>query len=74
MYVQVGWLSEAVRFARKKGSWLPVLEHRTPVPPKQIGSFTYDFSKSNLQTVAVDSDVVVDHIRFQVCMHAVHSS
>ena len=51
-----------------------MLEHRTPVPPKQIGSFTYEFSKGNLQTVAVDSDVVVDHIRFQVCVHAVHSS
>jgi len=47
---------------------LPVLEHRRPVPPKQIGSFTYSFSKTNLQTVAVDSDVVVDHVRFQVCM------
>ena len=44
------------------------------MPPKQIGSFTYDFSKSNLQTVAVDSDVAVDHTRFQVCMHAVYSS
>ena len=67
--MQVGWLSEAYRFAKKKGSFLPVVEHRRPVPPTEIGSFFYDFSKSNLQTVAVDSDIVVDHIRFQVGMH-----
>ena len=65
---QVGWLSEGYRFSRKQGSWLPSLEHRAGVEPKKIGSFTYDFSKGNLQTVAVDSDNIVDHIRFQVCM------
>ena len=65
---QVGWLSEGYRFSRKRGSWLPSLEHRAGVEPKEIGSFTYDFSKGNLQTIAVDSSIVVDHIRFQVCM------
>ena len=68
-FVQVGWQSEAYRFAKKKGSWLPVVEHRKPVPPTEIGSFSFDFSKGNLQTVAVDSDIVVDHVRFQVCIH-----
>ena len=49
---QVGWLSEGFRFSRKRGSWLPALEHRSGVEPKQIGSFTYDFSKGNLQTIS----------------------
>ena len=52
---QVGWLSEGYRFSRKQGSWLPSLEHRAGEEAKQIGSFTYDFSKGNLQTIAVDS-------------------
>lgn len=67
--MQVGWLSEAYRLAKKKGHWLPAVEHRQAVPPTKIGSFSYDFSKSNLQTVALDSDTVVDHVRFQVCSH-----
>ena len=71
---QVGWLSEGFRFSRKRGSWLPALEHRSGVEPKQIGSFTYDFSKGNLQTIAVDSSIIVDHIRFQVCISAPPSS
>ena len=66
----MGWLSEGFRFSRKRGSWLPALQHRAGVEPKQIGSFTYDFSKGNLQTIAVDSSIIVDHIRFQVCMSA----
>ena len=68
--VQVGWLSEGFQFSRKRGSWLPALQHRAGVEPKKIGSFTYDFSKGNLQTIAVDSSIIVDHIRFQVCMPA----
>ncbi len=39
------------------------------MPPTKIGSFSYDFSRSNLQTVALDSDIVVDHVRFQVWCH-----
>ena len=67
--MQVGWLSAAYRLAKKPGHWLPAVEHRQAVPPTKIGSFSYDFSRSNLQTVALDSDIVVDHVRFQVCSH-----
>ena len=67
---QVGWMSEGYRFSRKQGSWLPSLEHRAGVDAKEIGSFTYDFSKGNLQTIALDSSIIVDHIRFQVCLSA----
>ena len=67
--MQVGWLSEAYRLAKKKGHWLPAVEHRRAVPPTEIGSFSYDFSKSNLQTAALDSDNVVDHVQFQVCSY-----
>ncbi|CAL5221608.1 g3828 [Coccomyxa viridis] len=61
----VGWLSAAYRLAKKPGHWLPAVEHRQAVPPTKIGSFSYDFSRGNLQTVALDSDIVVDHVRFQ---------
>ncbi len=40
------------------------------MPPTKIGSFSYDFSRGNLQTVALDSDIVVDHVRFQVSSHS----
>lgn len=64
---QTGSLSDAYRFAPKgKGSLLSYLEHRKGLGPTELGSFVYEPSKGNLNTVALDGTIPADQIRIQV--------
>ena len=65
--MQTGRLEPAFRFAPYSSTpLLAQLERRPGLGPIPLGSFVYEPHKGALQTVALNGDTVVDHIRFQV--------
>ena len=71
--VQTGRLEPAFRFAPYSSTpLLGQLERRPGLGPVPLGSFVYDpYNRGPLQTVGLNSDTVVDHIRFQVRSHGI---